>query len=242
MENKFISSTANETIKRVKKILAKGDENLFIIEGQHLINEAVNSGAKIEQIFELNTQNLFPNSIKITDNVLNSISTTKTPQGSVALVRKPQNTNVENNIVFCDNVQDPGNVGTIIRTALAFGFDTIYTNVDVYNPKIIRSTQGAIFKIKVVKYTAAEQELMKLKQTHAVYMTTLDTDSVAYDSISYPTQNKVIVLGNEGRGINPNLYKYATNKIYIPIYFESLNVAVAAGIILNECKRGNNEQ
>lgn len=239
MNKKSISSVNNETIKQVKKIINKGHENLFVIEGKNIINEAIKNNIKIIQIFELNDSNCYQNSIKITDNVLKSITTTTHPEGFVALCQKPQINKVSKNIVFCDNVQDPGNIGTIIRTAVAFGYDTIYTNVNVYNPKIIRSTQGAIFKIKIVKINESESFMKELVKNYPIYITSLDVDSKDFNTINYPDK-KVIVIGNEGHGVDKNLYKYATSKIHIPIDFESLNVSVATGIILNKA-RGKNE-
>ncbi|MCT4469602.1 RNA methyltransferase [Mycoplasma sp. HS2188] len=237
----LISSTENKLIKRVKKIL-KGDKTHFVIEGKNIIQEAINNNIKIEQIFELNNTNLFKNSIKITDNVLKAIASAKSPEGFVALCKKPENFTVGKNIVFCDNVQDPGNIGTIIRSAIAFGYDTVFTNVNVYNPKIIRSTQGAIFKINIINYSDSKEEIAKLAKTNKIYITTLDKDSKPYNTISYPRSNKVIVLGNEGHGVNKELYSFATEKVYIPIEFESLNVAVAGGIILSRTYNGENNE
>ncbi|WP_041103374.1 TrmH family RNA methyltransferase [Mycoplasmopsis californica] len=235
--NKIISSTSNNLIKKIAKILAKGDEDYFVIEGLNFIKEAINSGAKIKYIFELTTQNNFTNSIKITENVLRKITFTSNPQGCVALITKPLSKKNGKNIVFCDNVQDPGNIGTIIRSALAFGYDTIFTNINTYNPKILRATQGAIFKINIINYKNAEDELKILKNTHKIYISTLSNDAENIEKIKFPIHNKVIVLGNEGHGVSEELYKYADNKIYIPIDFESLNVAVAAGIILHRSRK-----
>ncbi|MBU4690474.1 RNA methyltransferase [Mycoplasma sp. ES3157-GEN-MYC] len=237
---KLISSVANQLIKDIKKIL-KGDKNLFIIEGKNFIQEALKNEGTVIQILELENQNNFDNSTKITINVLNSITQTKHPEGCVAICKKPDLKKIGSNIVFCDNVQDPGNVGTIIRTAIAFGYDTIFTNINPYNPKILRSTQGAIFKINIIQYSEAENELINLSKTHKIFMSSLNDDSVDFNTVKYPSQNKVVVLGNEGHGITNNLYKYANKKIYIPIKFESLNVAVAAGIILNRTNGGLNE-
>ncbi|TQC51525.1 RNA methyltransferase [Mycoplasmopsis mucosicanis] len=238
--NKLITSSSNPLIKKIKKIL-KGDNDYFVIEGENMIVEALNTKQQIEHILEIEGQNKFANSIKISDNVLNSISSTTNPSGCVALIKKTLKELYSSNIIFCDNVQDPGNVGTIIRSAVAFGFDTVYTNVNVYNPKILRSTQGAIFKIKVIKYNDAFSELNSLQNTHQIFISTLTKDAKTIENTVFPTQNKVIVLGNEGHGVQSKLYALKAQKIYIPIEFESLNVAVASGILMYESSRGKNE-
>ncbi|QBF34799.1 RNA methyltransferase [Mycoplasmopsis phocirhinis] len=240
MDN-FISSTQNKLIKQVKKIL-KGDKTYFVIEGKNIIVEAINNNVEIKYIFELNNSNIFKNSIKITENVLKAITSTKSPEGYVALCEKNLNNTIGTNIVFCDNVQDPGNIGTIIRSAVAFGYDTIFTNVNVYNPKIIRSSQGALFKINIIEYDDPIIQIKNLALDNKIYITTLDKDSKIYNKVLYPGLNKVIVFGNEGHGVNKKIYSFASEKIHIPIKFESLNVAVAAGIILNNTYNGDKNE
>lgn len=234
MKTNLISSVQNETIKKLKKIQNDNKSKYFIIEGYHLVEEALKHNL-VKDIYELDKNNKYPNATKITDNVLKALSKTKTPEGVIALCLKSKNNKIGNKVVFLENVQDPGNVGTIIRTTLAFGFDTVISNVNFYNDKIIRSTQGSLFNINLINYNDASLMFKKLhKENYTIYMSSLEKDSVDFNQIDYNKVKLVIVMGNEGNGINKTYYKYADKKIYIPIKFESLNVAVATGIVLNK--------
>lgn len=230
----LISSVQNAKIKYLKKIQNDNKSPFFIVETYHLVKEALELNL-VEEIYELNNKNVYENAYKITENVLNTLTNTVNPDGVVALCKKPKNNKLGSKIIFLDNVQDPGNVGTIMRNAIAFGFDTLITNVNVFNSKIIRSSQGAIFKINTIKIDESLGMIQELKKlNYHVFMTSLDKDSQDFKTIKYPKENIVIVFGNEGRGINQELYSFVDKKIYIPISFESLNVAVASGIVLNE--------
>ncbi|MBZ4203743.1 TrmH family RNA methyltransferase, partial [Mycoplasma tauri] len=140
-----------------------------------------------------------------------------------------------NKVVFLDDVQDPGNVGTIIRSSLAFGFDTIISNVNFYNEKIVRSSQGSIFKVNLINYKNPVEIINEYKKKgYKTYATVLDQEAVEFKKVIFENNNIIVILGNEGKGIRQEILNISDKKIYIPIDFESLNVAVAAGIIL--CK------
>ncbi|WP_318023686.1 RNA methyltransferase [Mycoplasmopsis felifaucium] len=225
----------NEKIKNLRKLIAKNTNKdaVFVVEGYHLVNEALKNNL-VSEIYELEGNDRYINAIEVSDNVLKSITKTNNPEGVVALCIKKLNAEKGNKIVFLDNVQDPGNVGTIIRTALAFGFDTIFSNINFYNDKIVRSTQGALFNINLLNYENNYKTVDLLKsEGYKIFATSLEKDSIPYDIVNYPDDKIVVIMGNEGIGINKELYKLADQKIYIPIQFESLNVGVATGIILN---------
>ncbi|WP_029512632.1 TrmH family RNA methyltransferase [Mycoplasmopsis iners] len=238
MRNNLISSVQNDKVKKLKAIKRDNKSEFFLVENYHLVEEALKQNLVIE-IYELDSKNTYSQATKITDNVLKSLTTLQNPEGVIALCHKPQKVEIGNKIVFLDNVQDPGNVGTIIRNMRAFGFDTLFTNVNVYNDKIIRSTQGALFDLNIIKIQDSYAPLKELKQKgYCLLATSLDKDSINFSQYNYKKDKLVIILGNEGQGINKQLYELCDAKIYIPIDFESLNVAVASGIILNKIYNG----
>ncbi|AMW26060.1 rRNA methylase [Mycoplasmopsis bovis] len=151
--NQRITSTQNPKIKQLRKIFNDKNSEFFIVEGYHLVEEVLKENLVIE-LYELDSKTAkYDNSVIVSDNVLKTITKTKTPEGIVALCRKKSNTSeLGNRVVFLDNVQDPGNVGTIIRAAKSFNFDTVISNVNFYNDKIVRSSQGALFTVNLVNY------------------------------------------------------------------------------------------
>ncbi|MBZ4195515.1 TrmH family RNA methyltransferase [Mycoplasma tauri] len=232
----IISSVNNEKIKFLKKVKSGKEKEYFLIEGYHLVEEAIKANL-VKEIYEINYKKvIYEKSIIITENVLNSITSTKTPEGIVALcIKKDSLIRPINKVVFLDDVQDPGNVGTIIRSSLAFGFDTIISNVNFYNEKIVRSSQGAIFKVNLINYKNPVEIINEYKKKgYKTYATVLDQEAVEFKKVIFENNNIIVILGNEGKGIRQEILNISDKKIYIPIDFESLNVAVAAGIIL--CK------
>ena len=145
-----------------------------------------------------------------------------------------QNDNIGKKVVILDNVQDPGNVGTIIRTAIAFGINDIFLSfdsVDIYNEKLIRSSQGAIFKANVKNVNIMTLITKLKKDGYKIYGTTLNN---AIGLQSFVNTNQIaLVFGNEGQGISKAILDHCDERIFIEIKgFESLNVAIAAGICL----------
>ncbi|WP_416737933.1 TrmH family RNA methyltransferase [Mycoplasmopsis meleagridis] len=235
MENKILKSITNNEIKFLRKLLKNNrEENFFVIENYHLVYEALKTNL-IEEIYEIENKNEFPNSIKIASSLFHRISNLVNPEGVLALCKKPKNNVIGKKIVFLDNVQDPGNIGTILRNTIAFNFDSVFTNVNIFNDKIVRSSQGAIFKVNVNKINNSYKDLHNLKlKGYKIYLTSLEKNSLNFNLLPYKKGEKVVlVLGNEGQGVSKELYELADEKIYIPIKFESLNVAVASGIFLN---------
>lgn len=233
MQNKYISSLQNQKIKNLRKWLKKPGD-FFVVEGYNMVYEALKIDGLVCEIYEVETKNLIKeNKFIISEHILENISIVKSSEGVLALCKKQENKKIGSKIIFLDDVQDPGNVGTIIRSAVGFGFDTLFTNVNVYNPKILRSTQGSIFKINIVNYQNSSDELKKLQEKkYQIIATSLDKDSMNIKDLCVQNDYITVVLGNEGHGIKHENYKYCSTKIYIPIQFESLNVAVSAGIIL----------
>ncbi|WP_058307150.1 TrmH family RNA methyltransferase [Gracilibacillus massiliensis] len=242
----MITSVKNEKVKIWRKLKKKKErdlQNQFIIEGFHLIEEAHKSNWQIAEIIyqegiECPKEWLHYPLFEVTDNVMAAISETKTPQGIVAVVNKKNNDEKEvNRALIVDRVQDPGNLGTMIRTADATGFDTIilgHGTVDLFNDKVIRSTQGSLFHLNVYEADIVE-EMERLQQVGITIWSTGLENASYYHELEVPDKIAIIV-GNEGSGVDPKLMKKADQNVMIPIYgqAESLNVSIAAAILMYE--------
>lgn len=240
-----IESTSNDKIKYINKLkdikyINKYRE--FIVEGEHLVEEAVKSGyAKEIIILDGKKYNTNLPKIYVSSKILNYISSLETPQYVMALCRiKEINSSIGNRIIALDNVSDPGNMGTIIRTSVAFGADTILINknsVSPYNDKVIRSSQGMIFKINIIECELIEYLKILKNKNIKIYGTDLK-GSKLLDKIDTPS-NYVLVLGNEGKGVRKEILLLCDEKILIEMndLCESLNVGVSAGIILYKWRK-----
>ncbi len=245
----IISSTKNEKIQKIKALntnKGRAEQSKFLCEGEHMVEEAILSNKIVSQIIVredsvnkyinlINKANMEP--IVVSSNVYNSICDTKTPQGISAVVDMfTSNTNFGGHIVALNGVQDPGNVGTIIRTADAAGFSDVLLDAqsaDIYNPKTLRASMGSIFNINCYKTDKLVDDLEKLKnQNYAIVGSTLDSDNFYERDKSI---NKlVLVIGNEGQGISDNVLNICSHKYKLPMRgkAESLNAAIAAAIIM----------
>ena len=235
-----ITSINNAYIKELVKLKHKkyrDQKRSFLIEGIHLCDEANTAGVLKQLIIRKDStyHTSFENTLLVSDEVMNKLSTTVSLVDVIGLCSFfDQTEKISNKVVILDNVQDPGNVGTIIRTAIAFGYNDIFLSldsVDLYNEKLIRSSQGAIFKANVRSVNIIDL-ISKLKQDdYKVYGTALDKASSLQ---SFERSEQVaLVFGNEGQGVSKELLNVCDDNIFIEIQgFESLNVAIAAGICL----------
>ncbi|MDN6749738.1 MAG: RNA methyltransferase, partial [Staphylococcus equorum] len=215
-----------------------------LIEGYHLIEEAYKSNLKIEQLYVVDIERLDDGMINYAEEVFEinlkvaeALSGTVTPQGFFAVIEKPvHETRKAQQVLLIDCIQDPGNLGTLIRTADAAGLDLIVLEkgtADPYQDKVMRASQGSVFHIPIVS-----QDLSEFIDEFEgeVYGTALD-NAVAYNQIQ--SQEKfALLLGNEGEGVNPELLSKTTQNLTIPIYgkAESLNVAIAGSIVMYHLK------
>lgn len=238
-----ITSTQDPKILKYKKLLTpKGrqEQQLFIVEGYHLVKEAIKANIVID-ILEFNDILTYKNSTQVTRAIIKTLSTTQTPQNIIAIC-KIQNLNIKaNKIIALNKLQDPGNIGTIFRLAKSFGFDSVIVeNIDIYNEKIIRSSQGAMFSLNIIKTNDLSKELSAFKKDDfLVYSTTLNKNSVKLNDIDFRNKKIVIVLGNEGNGIDKKIIDLSDFNVYVPIEFESLNVACCGAIIMNKIYNGD---
>ena len=240
----IITSKANSVVKNAKKLHQKKyRKSAYLIEGWHLFEEAVQAGVTIEKIFALESYReqlvAFPQTVWVSEDILLDLADSQTPQGIVAVVQKEeveQTDFSQGKFLFLEDVQDPGNVGTIIRTADAAGFTGVIVSeksADIYSLKTLRSMQGSHFHLPI--YRMSSQRLLEGAKEAAipVLATTLSKDSVDYRELP-PIENFVLVMGNEGQGISPLMAESADQLVHISMkgQAESLNVAVAAGILI----------
>ena len=240
----IITSKANSVVKNAKKLHQKKyRKSAYLIEGWHLFEEAVQAGVTIEKIFALESYReqlvAFPQTVWVSEDILLDLADSQTPQGIVAVVQKEEVEQADfsqGKFLFLEDVQDPGNVGTIIRTADAAGFTGVIVSdksADIYSLKTLRSMQGSHFHLPI--YRMSSQRLLEGAKEAGipVLATTLSKDSVDYRELP-PIENFVLVMGNEGQGISPLMAESADQLVHISMkgQAESLNVAVAAGILI----------
>ena len=235
------TSTDNKKIKEIKKLNEKkyrDQNNLFIVEGEHLVLEAYKKGYLKELILEADT--IFPLDVEtnyVSNNVLKYISNLDTPQKIIGICEKKQPEIIGKKILVLEDIQDPGNLGTIIRSSVAFNIDTIIlsnNSVDEYNSKVIRASQGLLFHINIVRSDILE-EINNLKNKgYHIYGTKVTHGKDLKLLEKY--QKFAIIMGNEGNGMSEEVSELCDEFIYIKMNesCESLNVGVATSIILYE--------
>lgn len=236
------TSIENEKIKNIKKLNIKkyrDKEGLFLVEGEHLVLEAYKKGVLVELLLEENE--VFPIDAKISyvsNNILTYISELQTPPTMIGVCKKQERCDdFGNRILVLDDIQDPGNLGTIIRSAVAFHIDTIILSdktVDLYNSKVVRASQGMIFNINIIRENLLNY-IPKIKENGYKILGTKVTHGKSLKSLE-KVQKFVIIMGNEGAGMSEELSELCDTFIYIDMnnVCESLNVGVATSIILYE--------
>ena len=255
-----ITSKDNDIVKKIRKLKDKKyrDElGVYVIEGIKVIEEAINENVEIEKIViceDCTEASIIPqklmyaiakyNCIYVSKKVFEVLTDVVAPQGILAIVRRPEkNEKIDYNaelILALDGIQDPGNLGTILRTADSVNLNQIIViknTADCYNPKVVRSTMGAILRIKIIETESLVNTLKEAKKNKfKIVATSLDTQNNIYD-IDY--NKKVIVIGNEANGVTKEVQSMADNKVKIPMLgkTESLNASVATGIMLYEYVR-----
>ena len=238
-----ITSLDNEKVKYYYKLGKKKYRDLnneFIVEGEHLVLEAYKSGALKEILVEEGVVlPLDVEQLEVSKEVLKKISSLNSPPKMIGLCEKKVDTTIGKRILVIDEVQDPGNMGTIIRSAAAFNIDTIVVGnntVDVYSPKVIRGTQGMLFHVPIVFYSIDKLIPILKKLQIPVYSTNVKYGVDVKKLSKEEKSTFALIIGNEGNGVNPKYLEKSDKFIYIPMnsVVESLNVAVATSIILYE--------
>jgi len=247
---KRIESTQNAFVKHWKKLLTLRKEREktgeFIVEGFHLVEEALKNKEQVIQVIVQEGVEI-PNTwsldnvmmVEVTAAIAREIAETEKTQGIFAHCKQIKISDKDisnwNQLLLLDAVQDPGNIGTIIRTCDAAGIDGVVLGkgcVDVFNPKTIRSSQGSIFHIPVVRGDLVELVNKLQERNIPVYGTALK-NAIDYREVER-TERFALIVGNEGSGIRGEILEKTNQNLLIPIYgkAESLNVAVATGILL----------
>ena len=240
----IITSKANSVVKNAKKLHQKKyRKSAYLIEGWHLFEEAVQAGVRIEKIFALESYRdqlvAFPQTVWVSEEILRDLADTQTPQGIVAVIQKEEvglPDFSQGKFLFLEDVQDPGNVGTMIRTADAAGFTGVIVSdksADIYSLKTLRSMQGSHFHLPIYRMPVATFIEEAKKSNLPILATTLSKESKDYRELS-PLEDFVLVMGNEGQGISPVMVESADQLVHIGMKgrAESLNVAIAAGILM----------
>lgn len=257
-----ITSKDNEKVKHIKKLKDKkyrDEKGQFIIEGIKMLEEAIKENADIDTIIiceecikkeTLDSKFLYEiankECIYVTEKIYNTLTDVINPQGILAIINKPNKIKEinykEDFILVLDNLQDPGNMGTILRTVDSVNLKQIIVSkntTDAYNPKVVRSTMGAIFRVNIIE----SEDLLKTideikKQKYKVLVTSLNTDENLYD---VQLRKVAVVIGNESKGVSKEILEKVDTHIKIPMLgkTESLNASVAASIIMYEYVRQN---
>lgn len=250
----IVESYKNDKVKDLRKLYKKKyrrQNKKYILEGLRLIRGSFKANATIERIYltkrfynRYSKENLLKENINklifVTEDIIKNVADTINPQEIIAVVKEPQSRLKEvlskDLILIIDQIQNPGNLGTIIRTAVAAGFQSMIItkgSVDLYNLKVIRSTTGAIYSIPFIKDIELKDLKDKLKSfSHKIITADLDTKKI-YNEINY-TKPLGLIIGNEARGISKDLLEIADIKVKIPIRgdLDSLNAGIAAGILM----------
>ena len=232
----------------------RDQEGLYLIEGEKLVREAIESGQRIKVIAVAESSGLRPDFseeiVFMEDKLFTKLAQTKTTQGILAVVETRELTEEEflkktarksGNVVLLDRLQDPGNIGTIIRTADAAGYSGVMTikgTADLYSLKIVRAAAGSLFRMPVFSADSPSQAVSVLEAAgKTIFATGFDTDLYYYDVDM--KRNIGLIIGNEGNGISPELMAMAHRIIKIPMDgdIDSLNASVAAGILMYESMR-----
>lgn len=233
--------------RSLKDRKARRDSGTFLVEGFKMVNEALLSGFPVEALLlreDMKIPDVVPDDVPVyslSDHVLASVCDTRTPQGIAAVVRQSPRPASGPRLIALDGVQDPGNVGTIIRTADAAGFSGVLLGpecADVFSPKVLRATMGSIFRVGLSFVPDLPSALSDLReQDYSVISSQLDGDPF-YERQNV-SDNFVLIVGNEGNGISDPVKAEATHRLRLPMRggAESLNAAVAAAVMMYDLTR-----
>ncbi|NUN64861.1 RNA methyltransferase [Pseudanabaena biceps] len=257
----MISSTKNPLVKQLRSLgesaKDRREQGLFLVEGTHAITEAIATAYPLEifgctekwleanhDLYEqiLATEEIAKVEI-FSEEVIQVIATTKNPDGAIAAATMPSRevANIKSLGLALETIQDPGNIGAIVRSAVAVEIDGMLVSsdsVDLTNPKIIRATAGQWFRCAMQTSTDLVDDIQKLKSQGVKVIATLANAPKTYWEYDF-TQPTLILLGNEGNGLSPQLIELADEAVSIPQSdrVESLNVAICAALLLYEAKR-----
>jgi len=237
----MITSKENSKFKMWLKLSQKKyrqRDQLFLVEGEHLVLEAKKAGVLVEVLVCVGISFSIDAPITyLAKPLFDQLSSTVTSAGIMAVCRMQEGSIKKNNrLLLVDGIRDPGNLGTLIRSALAFGFDGMVLSedtVDVYNEKVVRATQGALFNLAIISRNLVDFVEELQGEGVVVYVATLKDDTKLMSEVM-STKKMAFIVGNEGVGVCESLVKISDGNIFIEIssLIESLNVAVAGSILM----------
>lgn len=249
----MLSKNKIKQIHALSRKKIRDQENLFLAEGVKTILELIRNGLLVRSVFCLpelvrTFSGLSIDVFEVSVEEMKKISLFSTPSVALAICEKPEPEPRyypdDNELVLAlDGLQDPGNLGTIIRLCSWFGIEKLICSpdtVDCYNPKTVQSTMGALAMVKVVSIDLYDLLNQSRHQDIPVYGTFLEGENIYQQSLSH---RGIIVLGNEGHGIRPEIQTFISHKLFIPSFppeknkIESLNVSMAASIVISEFRR-----
>ncbi len=248
-----MASVSNNEIKRIKALQLKkfrDEDGLFVVEGEKMVEEALDSGFRVRNVYRRD---------EIGEEAMKRMSSLVSPAPVLAVVEKPEDVYVEEAgdlagkwadgglFLALDTIRDPGNLGTILRIADWFGIDAVFAaedTVDVFNPKVVQATMGAIFRVKLHYVDLPALSRLFLKDGGNIYGTFLDGENMYSKTLGTGAEKpSMIVIGNESEGISKAMAELVSDRLYIPPYpaddagSESLNAAVATAITVAEFRR-----
>ena len=238
----LITSINNKHIKALAKLKNKKERDetgLFLVETKHLVMEAYKEGLIKELILE--KDEIYPLDVEttyVTEEIMNKLSSTNTSPKVMAVVSKcKEKEQLGEKILILDDIQDPGNLGAIIRSAVAFNIDTIVLSnktVDLYNPKVVRSNQGMMFHINIIRKDTKKLINDLKKEGYKIVGTKVTNGKDVREAKIY--SHFALIIGNEGKGISKEIDELCDEYLYIPMNdnCESLNASVAASILMYE--------
>lgn len=251
-----ITSKDNRIFRTCEQLLLKkyrDKTGKYLIEGENLIEEALKTGSQIETVLiragcDKAPRELLDKTFLLSERLFDRLAQTETSQGMIAVVAKPETkkedyTGSAGNFVVLDRLQDPGNIGTILRTADAAGYALAIAmkgTADIFSSKVVRAATGSLFRMPVV-FMDSNSELVEFTRAAGKKLTAtcLDAQRCYYEEDL--THDIALIIGNEGNGISQELIESSDIRIRIPMHgnIESLNAAVAAGVLMYEAVRGN---
>lgn len=231
--------------KALKDRKGRRESGCFLVEGRKMVEEVLKSAFDVEAVLVQEGMEL-PDGLtmpvyELPAHVLAAVCDTKTPQGIAAVVRMKEQSALGKHIVVLDGVQDPGNVGTIIRTADAAGLDGVLLSTqcaDVFSPKVLRATMGSIFRMNLRTTDDLPGELTKLREKGYSILSS-QLDGTPFYEREKVAEQFALVIGNEGNGVSEQVQQTATHRVRLPMRggAESLNAAIAAAIMMYELMR-----
>lgn len=251
-----LTSIHNQHVKNWKKLQTKKfrrQTGLYLLDGWHLVQEALKAHVRVQQLIGTKAElaehsdivSLVAEVYEVTPAIMKHITPTVTPQGIAAVVELPQThfhpQEIHGAWLMLEGVQDPGNVGTMVRTADAAGFTGVVVSdktADLYSPKVVRSMQGSQFHLLLVNGDLKKWVTDFQKAGAPVYGTQLNPQAENFRNV-HPGETFALIMGNEGNGMSDDLLKLTDKNLYIPMKgeAESLNVAVSAGILMFTLKQ-----